>query len=128
MSALSILYFISIALIITIFFFFVLRVRGPWGSTWTFFLVILLAILAADVWINPIGPYFADTYWLPPLAVGIFIAILLAATTPSPTMRNRVEQEKNEIAEENPGVIALGTFFWFLLIFLLVLVVLGYFK
>ena len=128
MSALGILYLISLALVITLFFSLVLRIRGPWGSFWTFFVIILLAVLATDVWINPIGPYFEDIFWLPPLAVGILIAFLLAATTPSPTMRSRIEQEKQELAEERPGAVALGTFFWFLLVFMLVLVVLGYFN
>lgn len=121
----GILYIFSVAAILTFVFTKLLRVRGPWGSFWTFFSVTLLAILAADLWIEPIGPFYGDIYWLPPLVVGLIVAFLLASTSPPTKPIKNYKEPLNEIIEEQSQVIALGSFFWFLLILLLLLVVLG---
>jgi len=121
----GLLYLIGIAAIITFVFMKLLRVRGPWGSFWTFFTVTLLAIVAADLWIEPIGPYYGDIYWFPPLVVGLIIAFLLAATSPPAKPVKKLKEPLNEMIEEQSKVIALGTFFWFLLILMLILIVLG---
>ncbi len=125
MNAYSILYLVGIALLITLFFSYVLRVRGPWGSFWTFFIIMLFAVLAANVWIQPVGPYFADVYWLPPLAVGLLIAFILAAAAPSPRARSKIEKHE-KMAREDGSSVAVGFFFWFLLVFMLALVIIGY--
>ncbi len=125
MNALGLFYLISLAVVITLFFTHILRIKGPWGSFWTFFLIILLAVFAGEAWVEPMGPYYKDVYWLPPLAVGLIIALLLASTTPSPKTRSRIAEKREE--SDNNSALALGTFFWFLLIFMLVLVVLGFF-
>ena len=125
---LGILYLVSIAFLITLFFTVLLKNRGPWGSFWTFFIVILLAVFVADVWVGPVGPFFHDgIYWVPPLAVGLLVALLLAATTPSPRTRSELDLEKKEIAREDSAAVALGTFFWFLFVFMLILVAVGFF-
>ncbi len=120
----GILYLVALAFLITVFFRFLLRVSGPWGSFWAFFIIILLGILAADIWISPIGPYFADIYWVPPIAAGLVIALLLAATTPSPKARSEMDAERRTNRQEAAAV-ALGTFFWFLLVFLVILIIVG---
>ncbi len=126
---LGILYLVSIAFIITLFFSLFLRQKGPWGSFWAFFIIVLLAVFAADFWIGPTGPYFYEgIYWVPPLAVGLLIALLLAATTPGRKTRSELEIEKEEIVEEQKASVALGTFFWFLFVFMLVIVVIGLFN
>jgi hypothetical protein len=126
MYILSLLFYVSLTFIIALIFVYGLRMRGPWGSFWIFFLIILLAMLAADLWIQPVGPFFRDIYWLPPLAVGIMIALLLAATTPRPWEKTRLEQERAEEAQERSTSLALGAFFWVLLIFMLVIVIAGF--
>lgn len=120
----GILYLVVLSFLITLFFRFLLRISGPWGSFWAFFIIVLLGILAADIWISPIGPYFGDIYWVPPIAAGLIIALLLAATTPSPQIRSEKEVRKKSSKEEAAAV-ALGTFFWFLILFLVILVVTG---
>ncbi|MFW5644702.1 MAG: hypothetical protein ACOCZL_02205 [Bacteroidota bacterium] len=125
-NALGLFYLISLALVITLFFTHILRIKGPWGSFWTFFLIILLAVVTGEAWVEPMGPYYKDVYWLPPLAVGLVIALLLASTTPSPKTRSRIAEKRKE-SDKKSSALALGTFFWFLLIFMLVLVVLGFF-
>ncbi len=122
----GILYLIIISFLITLFFRFLLRVSGPWGSFWAFFIIVLLGVFAADIWISPVGPYFADMYWVPPIAAGLLIALLLAATTPSPKARSEMKAEQKATKEEAAAV-ALGTFFWFLMIFLLILIIIGLF-
>lgn len=125
----GLLYLVSLAFIITFLFAFLLNNRGPWGSLWAFFVIILLAVFAADAWVGPVGPYFFDEiYWVPPLAVGLLIALLLAATTPSPKTRSELELEKKELARNESTSVALGTFFWFLLVILLVVATIGMFN
>lgn len=126
MNTFGLLYLVGIALLITLFFSFILRVRGPWGSFWTFFVITLLGVVAADIWIQPVGPVYWDTYWLPPLAVGLLIAFILAATTPSPRTRAELSLARDKIAKERADSVAVGIFFWFLLIMMLIFVVLGY--
>ena len=125
----GILYLVSIAFIITFFFTFLLKNRGPWGNLWAFFVVILLAVFAADAWVGPVGPYFFDEiYWVPPLAVGLLFALLLAATTPSPKTRSELEIEKEKMTKEQKSQAVPGTFFWFLFVLLLLLVTAGLFS
>ena len=119
-------YLLLVSFLITLFFRFLLRVSGPWGSFWAFFIIILLAVLAADIWISPVGPHFEDLYWVPPIAAGLLIALLLAATTPSPVIRSRKEADR-KTDKEKAAALTLNTFFWFLIVFLLVVIVAGMF-
>ena len=125
----GILYLVSLAFVITFFFAFLLNYRGPWGNFWAFFAIIFLAIFAADAWVGPVGPYFYDEiYWVPPLAVGLLFALLLAATTPSPKTRSELEAEKKNINDKQKSPAAFGTFFWFLFVLLLLIVAAGIFN
>lgn len=119
-------YLLLVSFLITLFFRFLLRVSGPWGSFWAFFIIILLAVLAADIWISPVGPHFEDLYWVPPIAAGLLIALLLAATTPNPVIRSRKEADR-KTDKEKAAALTLNTFFWFLIVFLLVVIVAGMF-
>ena len=124
----GILYLVALAFLITLFFSLLLRKKGPWGSFWAFFVIVLLAVFAADVWVGPVGPYiYNEIYWVPPLAVGLVIALLLAATTPSPKTRSEIELEKKEMADQKTAV-TLGTFFWFLFITMLIFIIIGFFN
>jgi len=126
---LGIVYLVSITFLITLFFSYFLKRRGPWGSFWAFFTIILLAVFATDFWVGPVGPYFYESvYWIPPLVVGLIIALLLAATTPSPKTRSELELQKDEINKGQEATLALGTFFWFLFVFMLVIVIVGLFN
>src|SRR5690554_5506640 len=122
----GILYLLIIAFLITLFFRFLLKVSVQWGGFWAFFIFILLSVIAADIWISPIGPHFEELYWVPPIAAGLVVALLLAATTPSPKARSEMTT-KNERTKEEAVAVALGTFFWFLIIFLVILIIAGIF-
>jgi hypothetical protein len=128
MNILGLLYSASIALIITIVFANALRIKGPWGNFWTFFILLLLAALAANFWIEPIGPNYQGVYWLPPIAAVLLIAFLLAASSPPPEPRNILEQQSQEYIEKKASALAVGIFFWFVVTFMLILVLIGLFN
>jgi hypothetical protein len=123
MSFLSILYIILVALVLTFIFGFLFRVRGPWGSYWSFFAVIFLGIWAITVWMIPFGPYWQDIYWLPPLGVGIVLAILLAAAAPSPRARAIREQEKKELIKKEAPPVITGLFYWIFLLLMIAIII-----
>jgi len=125
----GLLYLVSLAFLITLFFTYLLKNKGPWNSFWIFFIVIFLSVLAADIWIQPVGPMYQDVYWVPPLATGLLIALLLAATTPSPQARNKIlNQKEKELTDSQRASAVVGTFFWILFLLLLVLVIVGWFN
>ncbi|HYW97353.1 MAG TPA: hypothetical protein VE870_17305 [Bacteroidales bacterium] len=128
MNVTGLIYFVILALVISAIFSFGFRRRGPWGSFWIFFIILFLAIWATDLWLRPAaGPNWGEIYWLPPLAIGIIIALILAAATPAP--RNTAEElpENKNPVPEDPGYIALGIFFWAFLIILIAAVLFGLF-
>lgn len=131
MTFLEILLVIIAAVLIGILFYYVFKVSGPWGSLWTFLLVLILAGLAAEAWITPIGPLFYDVAWIPTLFVIILFALILAAA--SPTSRRDIDFDTTATTGRGPGdpdtpaVVALGVFFWFLLLLLFIAVFWGLF-
>lgn len=129
MPSLGILYLLFVAVLITLVFSILMRIKGPWGNVWIFFVIILLAVLIAGIYIQPAGPVYRDIYWLPPLVVGILIALLLAATTPSPRTRTKLldEVDGNEKEKEEADLYSLGIFFWVLFVVMLVMLAIGLF-
>ena len=127
MNALGFAYSASIALIITLFFASAFRTRGPWGNFWTFFIILLLAVLAAHLWVRPIGPSYQGIYWIPPIAAGFLVASILAASTPPSKPVSRLKQSTEDYIERRANAITLGTFFWFVVVFMIILVLIGLF-
>ena len=109
------------ALFIGVIFYYVFKSSGPWGSFWSFLLILILAGIAANAWITPVGPYYQGVTWFPVLFVILLFALLIAAATPP--RRTRIEAEVEE--PEEPAAVALGGFFWVLMIFLLIAAVWG---
>jgi len=116
MTFLEIVLSIAGAILIGLLFYYVFRVTGPWGSLWTFLLVLVLAALAAEAWVTPSGPVFYNFSWIPTLFVIFLFGLILAAATPADTRRRR---ENIEPGEEPSSAMALTGFFWILVIFLL---------
>jgi uncharacterized membrane protein YbhN (UPF0104 family) len=138
MSVLGAIVTILLALSVGAIFHFVFKVTGPWGSLWTFLLVLILVGVAAAIWIPPIGPYYWDIAWIPIIFVIFLFAILLAAATPTKEDEHRYEkQRKVEEASPYPNksgngtevatAAALGGFFWLLLILILIVILIGVF-
>ena len=124
---------ILVAFVIGALFYFVLKNRGPWGSFWTFFIVLFLGVYLAHIWVRPIGPVYWGVAFLPLLFVGLVIALLLAAATPSNrkkdfTNRNYPTASQADKGDEIPfrdDHVMLGIFFWTALFLLIALLVAG---
>ena len=126
MNLANLIYFFVIALIITAIFTYVFSRRGPWGKFWIFFIILFLAIWAAGIWFPKVGPYWGEVYWFPPLAIGILLALILAAATPPskrPTRNAKIDEEAS--LPEEPSYLALGIFFWALILILIATVIIG---
>ncbi|MFW6222112.1 MAG: hypothetical protein ACOC3T_00725 [Bacteroidota bacterium] len=129
MTFLEALLVIIAAVAIGALFYFVFKSTGPWGTFWTFLLVLILAGLVAEAWITPFGPVYYGIAWVPTLFVIILFALLLAAATPSRREEHIIEEKETrlppgesrrarEAGEATAAVV--GIFFWFLIIFLFV--------
>jgi len=137
------------ALILTILFYFIYGIKGPWKGYKYFFLIIFLVSFAAGEWVIPAGPVAWGYYWLPALITAILIAILLAAIAPSAKNQTEMEdvstEESNQKTTSKPmgstsaenklpiysgketkeGVV-LGALFWIFLLLLLISGIIGY--
>jgi len=127
MELLEIIITILAAVIVGVAFYYIFSTRGPWGTLWSFLLILILVGLAAEAWINPVGPVYWGVAWIPTLFVIILFALLLSAAA-SPLRRPRrplTETEEEEMEEE--GVIALSGFFWIFMIILFAVAMWGIF-
>lgn len=120
MTFIGILMAVVFALIVGALFYNVFKISGPWGTFWSFLVVLVLVGIAAHVWINPVGPVAWGIAWIPPLFVTIVFALLLAAASPP-----KPKETGNEPSEKDQKVAALGGFFWILLIFLFGIILWG---
>ncbi|HEY6160437.1 MAG TPA: hypothetical protein VI112_04415, partial [Bacteroidia bacterium] len=115
-----------LALLLTLVFSTSYRHQGPLGGLLLFFLIIFLATWAGQLWISPIGPLMLGIAWGPLVFVAFLFAILLmalAAGNPKPAKTNNASEAVNE-----GPVVAIGMFFWFLLVILLVAIAVGYYR
>lgn len=113
MGFLEVLFTVLGALVIGSIFAFAFNIRGPWGSFWSFLLVLILAGLVAELWIEPIGPVFYNFGWFSTLFVILLFALILAAATPPPPRRG-------ELPETETPTVVFTVFFWFMLVFFLI--------
>ena len=118
-------FFLALALLIAVLFTIGIKRRGPWGSFWTFFLILFLAIWATSLLLPATGPDWFGIYWAPPLAIGLLLAFVLAAATPAPNARSRFEKAKKEAKSEEKVALSMGIFFWILLVILVLAVAIG---
>lgn len=124
-----------IAVFITSIFYFALKSRGPWGSFWTFFFVVLMIVWAASLWINPSGPIFLGVAWVPLLIVGFLVGLLFIALPKAPDVRKPYEQDREisdnprELSGEDEPTdtaVKVSGIFWILIVALFLAVILGY--
>lgn len=111
------------------------RPADAWGAGLFVFLLLLLFVWSAALWV-PAGPVVWDVYWVPPLAVGLFVALILAAAVPvtrePPGAPPRSVEETPPPGEatppEEPEATAaglFGVFFWVLLVGLAIAIIVG---
>ncbi|MFW6223011.1 MAG: hypothetical protein ACOC3T_05300 [Bacteroidota bacterium] len=125
----QILFSVILAIIVAGFFYYAFKFTGPWGSFWTFLLILILAGVAASNWVQPFGPAFYEIAWAPILLVILIFALLLAAATPTRYRTNRPPGEAvPEEAEEELPVLAISAIFWVFLLALMIAAVIGLFR
>jgi amino acid transporter len=114
------------ALIITVFFSGVLKHKGPWGAIWLVFITVFLSSWAGYLWINPFGPMVLGVSVAPIFVVGLIFAFILAAV--SVPQRRTVQNLtiKEDVAEDTK--VAIGIFFWIVLIILIIAIAIGYYR
>ncbi len=113
--------FILIALaafLVGVVFYYVFKSTGPWGNFWSVLLILILAGIAANAWITPIGPYYQGVAWFPVMFVILLFAFFMAASTP-------LHRGKIDPVESESSKVAFGVFFWFLMVLLLTAVIWG---
>ena len=134
----DLLFAFLVALILGTVFTVGFRRYGPWSNL-VFFLIVFLAAWAGGIWFAPAGPFVWRLYWIPFLVIGLIVALLIAATGPSPSRPSRgsLRQTEETQARETTGARrifnaagetfgALGVFFWSLLILLALVIVIRY--
>lgn len=126
MNIVGIIGALLLALVLTAVFSGSYRHRGPMNGLAIFFLIIFLAAWSGQLWIPPVGPNAFGVAWLPFTSVAFLIAILLVAAASS-TGRNAPAPTEKVTPEEAAPILAIGLFFWLLLLFLLASIILGYF-
>lgn len=128
MLFIHLVYALFFALLLSALFIVLFRTKGPWSSVVIFFLVIFLATWAGGAWLAPFGPAPWGIPFLPFLLVGLVLALLLAAATPSAEEESTVELEDPKEMREERATAArtLGLFFWVLIGTLLVIIIARY--
>lgn len=117
-----------IAVILAAIFFYGFKRPGPWGSFWSFLLILILSMLLFTVWTEPYGPVYRGIGWIDLLIIGLLFALLLAAASPPPKTGSDVSEEEILPATEPrkiPDRIAVSGFFWILILLFIVLIIFG---
>lgn len=114
------------ALVITVFFSGVLKHKGPWGAIWLVFITIFLSSWAGYLWINPFGPMVLGVSVAPIFVVGMIFAFILAAVTVPRRKTVKDLTIKEEVPEDT--TVAIGIFFWIVLILLIIAIAIGYYR
>lgn len=131
MSFTGLLIILVIAFVVSVIASYGFKSYGPWGSFWIFFLILFLAGMSGSFWIDPTGPRFQGTAWVPITFVVVLFAILLIAATPAGARRKKTAnveapiQAPGPVAEGQVSHVVLGIFFWALLLLLAFSVLFG---
>lgn len=131
----GILSVLLVAILISTIFFYVFNTKGPWGSFWTFFLVILFCVWIANLWIRPHGPLIYGIGWITLATTGLLVALLLAAMSGHSRNKNvKVEKKQENPDPESEGqyqsisrnTATLSGIFWIFMVILPIIIILGY--
>jgi len=112
------------AFLIGAVFFYAFKYSGPWGKSWAFILVLLAGIWFLSAVANPMGPIWYGVAWVDYLLFGLIIGFLLYIATPTRHDRKRHRQyytTTTEEEEEASGTaVAIGMWFWILILGLII--------
>jgi hypothetical protein len=101
--------------------------RGPWGTAWTFFLVLFLALWIVSLYVRAVGPVYYGIAWLPIVIAGLLLTLLLIAVVPDANNRKNESVQGDLTIDQrsdinNSGV---GRFFWVLIVLMVAAIVVG---
>ncbi len=133
-NAVELLLVLMISLVYSLIFTVILRNFGPWGSFWSFNVVLFLTLWTFTIVSG--RAYRQDTagYLGIVLAAGLIISLLLsAANHPPKNGRLRSLKKTREISlrpgpEEKNRLLKMNTYFWLLLFALSIAVIVAYFS
>ncbi|MFW6324805.1 MAG: hypothetical protein ACOC0U_07055 [Desulfovibrionales bacterium] len=99
-----------------------------WEGFLVFFVIIFLMTWAGGLWVRPFGPAMGEVYWLPFIASGLLVALILGAIHYARTTRSQsiTEEEKGKKVHHAEQAVEIGTWFWVLIIILLAAIFIGY--
>lgn len=116
-----------ISFFLTIISVFLLRKKGPWGSAWTLFLVVFLALWAVSIYLAPVGPIYYGVAWAPLLIAGIILTLLMLVTMPGANEWRDESLEAKRPAKQHKQATA-SPLFWVIIILLVIAVMIGVFN
>lgn len=125
------IYLIPVSLIAALIFTFIFsgffrgRGPGPLGGLFLFFVIIFLTTWSGQLWINPISPVYLGVDWLLLIFTAIVFSLFMIAL--SAPMESPPKVKDPATPEKEAGV-AIGVFFWVLLILLGIAIIGGYFR
>ncbi|HLT75659.1 MAG TPA: hypothetical protein VKZ68_11245 [Ohtaekwangia sp.] len=111
-----------VALVITLFVRLILQSNGPWGTAWSLFAFLFLALWTVSLYVRATGPLFIGIPWLPISFTGVALALLLLAI---PNTRRDASGETSATVTPPPSGEKLGRFFWILMAFFVAAIVIG---
>jgi hypothetical protein len=118
------IYIIPAALVVTGIIIFIVSLfsKRSMRSLWLVFVLIFLATWSGQLWITPANAMAGNVAWIPLLVIAlIFLFVLLAVIPAVPDIK------KDGEVEEGP-LIAIGIFFWILIVLLIFSIALGYYR
>lgn len=114
---------IPAALLVTFLIVLLLALASgrPLSGLWIVIIIVFLATLSGQLWITPFGPATWGVSWVPLLIVALFVALLFFALLPP---------APGPEAEAGAAVasVALGAFFWVMMVILLVSIFIGFYR
>jgi hypothetical protein len=118
-----------LALIVTSLAVAAFRRRGPWGSAWTFFLFMFLALWTSTIYVRHIGPVYYGIAWMPLFFLAIILSVLLIVPGANEWRDESIKD--NTPAKDQPPrrteapAPPARTLFWVITFLLIVAIILG---
>lgn len=110
----------AVALFFAVFFYYLMKNRGPWQSFLVFFILVFLAVVFARKWFMPVGPVMFDIHWISLLLIALIFSLLIASSATF-TPKGQEGESKVYRGPVNPDI-----FFWILIFILLFMIIAGY--
>jgi hypothetical protein len=117
-------YIIPAALVVTLIVTFIISVfsKRRIKSLWVIFILIFLATWTGQLWITPVGPSSGGVAWIPLAVTALIILFFILAIIPV------VPKVNKEGEVEDGPLIAIGIFFWIMIVLLIFSIAVGYYR